>query len=167
MSPEMLEDIRLDYITTDISIRDLAEKYGMSKSSLDRLIKKQAWNLERKAIETVAVKKAHKKTPVAGGTGGTKELEVGDKIGGTTVGQLIDHYARRKELLYATTDDLLTLVREMLKTSTAMAPRDLQAMSSTLMNIKQLHDIKPETVDEDSSGTVEIRLTGELEDWAG
>lgn len=159
MTASELENLRCDYITSAFSVRQLAQKYGMSKSALDRLVKKQGWNIERKAIEDAATEIAHESTPF--------EFEEDGTEFGTVSGQMRDNLARRKELLYSTADELLKLTRAMLKTSTAMAPRDLQAMSSTLMNIKQIHDIRPDVGDEDSSGTVEIRLSGELEDWAG
>lgn len=159
MTASELENLRCDYITSAFSVRQLAQKYGMSKSALDRLVKKQGWNIERKAIEDAATEIAHESTPF--------EFEEDGTEFGTVSGQMRDNLARRKELLYSTADELLKLTRAMLKTSTAMAPRDLQAMSSTLMNIKQIHDIRPDVGDEDSGGTVEIRLSGELEDWAG
>lgn len=159
MTASELENLRCDYITSAFSVRQLAQKYGMSKSALDRLVKKQGWNIERKAIEDAATEIAHESTPF--------EFEEDGTTLGTVSGQMRDNLARRKELLYSTADELLKLTRAMLKTSTAMAPRDLQAMSSTLMNIKQLHDIRPDMGDEDSGGAVEVRLTGELEDWAG
>lgn len=154
-----LENLRCDYITSAFSVRQLAQKYGMSKSALDRLVKKQGWNIERKAIEDAATEIAHESTPFEFEEDGT-EL-------GTVSGQMRDNLARRKELLYSTADELLKLTRAMLRTSTAMAPRDLQAMSSTLMNIKQLHDIKPETEDESKAKSVEVKLEGPLDEWAG
>ena len=159
MTASELENLRCDYITSAFSLRQLAQKYGMSKSALDRLVKKQGWNIERKAIEDAATEIAHESTPFEFEDDGT-EL-------GTVSGQMRDNLARRKELLYSTADELLKLTRAMLRTSTAMAPRDLQAMSSTLMNIKQLHDIKPETEDESKAKSVEVKLEGPLNEWAG
>lgn len=159
MTASELENLRCDYITSAFSLRQLAQKYGMSKSALDRLVKKQGWNIERKAIEDAATEIAHESTPFAFEEDGT-EL-------GTVSGQMRDNLVRRKELLYSTADELLKLTRAMLKTSTAMAPRDLQAMSSTLMNIKQIHDIRPETEDESKAKSIEVKLEGPLDEWAG
>ena len=159
MTASELENLRCDYITSAFSVRQLAQKYGMSKSALDRLVKKQGWNIERKAIEDAATEIAHESTPIEFEEDGT-EL-------GTVSGQMRDNLARRKELLYSTADELLKLTRAMLKTSTAMAPRDLQAMSSTLMNIKQIHDIRPETEDESKAKSIEVKLEGPLDEWAG
>ena len=159
MTASELENLRCDYITSAFSVRQLAQKYGMSKSALDRLVKKQGWNIERKAIEDAATEIAHESTPIEFEEDGT-EL-------GTVSGQMRDNLARRKELLYSTADELLKLTRAMLKTSTAMAPRDLQAMSSTLMNITQIHDIRPETEDESKAKNIEVKLEGPLDEWAG
>lgn len=39
--------VRLDYITTDMSLQQLANKYGTTKTSIHRHIKSGAWELER------------------------------------------------------------------------------------------------------------------------
>lgn len=159
ISETLQETIHFEYISTDISIRQLATKYGVSKAVLERMIKKGGWSVEKKAMLETAQRTARKRMAEAEKTA-RQQAE-------TKIGQYVGALADRAERVYSATDKLLALVDRMLENAEAMAPRDLQAMSSTLMNIKQLHDIKPETVDEDSSGTVEIRLSGELEDWAG
>lgn len=148
ISETLQETIHFEYISTDISIRQLSAKYGVSKSVLERMIKKGGWTIEKKNLIETAQRTARVQTE-------------------TKTGQYLNCLTERAERVYSATDKLLALVDRMLENAEAMAPRDLQAMSSTLMNIKQLHDIKPETGDEDSSGTVEIRLSAELEDWAG
>jgi hypothetical protein len=148
VSETLQETIHFEYISTDISIRQLSAKYGVSKSVLERMIKKGGWTIEKKNLIETAQRTARVQTE-------------------TKTGQYLNCLTERAERVYSATDKLLALVDRMLENAEAMAPRDLQAMSSTLMNIKQLHDIKPETGDEDSGGTVEVRLSGELEDWAG
>lgn len=148
ISENLQETIHFEYISTDISIRQLAAKYDISKSVLERMIKKGGWTIEKKNLIETAQRTARVQTE-------------------TKTGQYLNCLTDRAERVYSATDKLLALVDRMLENAEAMAPRDLQAMSSTLMNIKQLHDIKPDVGDEDSSGTVEIRLSGELEDWAG
>ena len=41
------EAVRQDYITTDMSLQQLANKYGTTKTSIHRHIKSGAWELER------------------------------------------------------------------------------------------------------------------------
>lgn len=148
VSETLQETIHFEYISTDISIRQLAAKYGISKAVLERMIKKGGWSLEKKNLVETAQRTARRQTE-------------------TKTGQYLNCLTERAERVYSATDKLLSLVDRMLENAEAMAPRDLQAMSSTLMNIKQLHDIRPDMGDEDSGGAVEVRLTSELEEWAG
>lgn len=166
ISETLQETIHFEYISTDISIRQLSAKYGVSKAVLERMIKKGGWSVEKKAMLETAQRAARKRMAEAEETA-RQQTKTARQQAETKIGQYVSALADRAERVYSATDKLLALVDRMLENAEAMAPRDLQAMSSTLMNIKQLHDIKPETVDEDSSGTVEIHLTGELEDWAG
>lgn len=145
ISESLQETIHFEYISTDISIRQLAAKYGISKAVLERMIKKGGWSIEKRELSKTAYETAQRQTE-------------------TKVGQYVDALTGRAERVYSATDKLLALVDSMLENADAMAPRDLQAMSSTLMNIKQLHDIRPA---EETSKSVTIRLEGALDDWAG
>lgn len=174
MTTDDLDALRNDYITTSMTIRQLADKYGMSKSALDRLVKKRGWNLERKAIEAAAVEMAqeHAKLEAIESVEDSGEetarpfvMDWDGTIGTSTAGQIRDALAKRRELIYLTTDELLRLTRTMLKGAKAMSPRDLQAMSSTLMNIKQLHDIRPEEEDK-ADASINVHMTGDVSSWA-
>lgn len=148
VSEALQETIHFEYISTDISIRQLAAKYGISKAVLERMIKKGGWSLEKKNLVETAQRTARRQTE-------------------TKTGQYLNCLTERAERVYSATDKLLSLVDRMLENAEAMAPRDLQAMSSTLMNIKQLHDIRPEAEDESKARSVEVKLNGPLDEWAG
>lgn len=148
VSEALQETIHFEYISTDISIRQLAAKYGISKAVLERMIKKGGWSLEKKNLVETAQRTARRQTE-------------------TKTGQYLNCLTERAERVYSATDKLLSLVDRMLENAEAMAPRDLQAMSSTLMNIKQLHDIRPETEDESKAKSIEVKLEGPLDEWAG
>ena len=165
-----LELIRYDYLTTSMSLSELAKKYGMTKSSMNRLVKKYEWDIERKQLGIKVERKA-KAAPVKSEAkrSNKNETERNDKseTTETAIEAFITAEAQRREAIYKATDRLLSLADRMLENAEAMAPRDLQAMSSTLMNIKQLHDIKPETEDESKAKSVEVKLEGPLDEWAG
>lgn len=166
---DRLEAIRYDYLTNRMSLSQLAQKYGMHKSSVNRLVKKYDWDTEKKLLEGKVVEAAKKKA-------NERETEKRETVKRETpvpreemvvaLNEYIDKEAERRAAIYAATDLLLSQVHRMLiEAEGAMAPRDLQAMSSTLMNIKQIQDIKPE--EDAGSKCVTIRLEGALDEWAG
>lgn len=148
MTEELREAIHFEYISTDVSIRQLAAKYGVGKSVIERMIKKGGWSVEKKTLHETAQRTARGQTEAK-------------------TRQYVSRLTERAEAIYSATDKLLALVDMMLATAEAMAPRDLQAMSSTLLNIKQLHDIKPEVEEEGKSNEVKVVFEGNFEDWAG
>ena len=52
------EKIKIEYITTDISYRKLAEKYGVSPSSVAKRMKNEKWSEKRKQTKRKSVAKA-------------------------------------------------------------------------------------------------------------
>ena len=165
-----LELIRYDYLTTTMSLSELAKKYGMTKSSMNRLVKKYEWDIERKQLGIKVERKAKAASAKSEAKRSNKnETERNDKseTTETAIEEFITAEAQRREAIYKATDRLLSLADRMLENAEAMAPRDLQAMSSTLMNIKQLHDIRPEAEDDSKAKSVEVRLNGPLDEWAG
>ncbi|MBE5852896.1 MAG: hypothetical protein E7299_08145 [Lachnospiraceae bacterium] len=52
------EKIKIEYITTDISYRKLAEKYGVSPSSVAKRMKNEKWTEKRKQTKGKSVAKA-------------------------------------------------------------------------------------------------------------
>lgn len=48
--------VRQDYITTDMSLQQLANKYGTTKTSIHRHIKSGAWELERAEHRSVTLR---------------------------------------------------------------------------------------------------------------
>ena len=166
---DRLEAIHFDYLTNRMSLSQLAQKYGMHKSSVNRLVKKYDWDTEKKLLEGKVVEAAKKKAneretvkreTVKRETPGPRDEE------GEALNEDIDKEAERRAAIYDASDLLLTQVCKMLEEAGgAMAPRDLQAMSSTLMNIKQIQDIKPE--EDGGSKGVRVTLEGQLDDWAG
>lgn len=167
---DRLEAIHFDYLTNRMSLSQLAQKYGMHKSSVNRLVKKYDWDTEKKLLEGKVVEAAKKKanereTEKKRETAERETPEPREEVV-VALNEYIDKEAERRAAIYDASDLLLTQVCKMLEEAGgAMAPRDLQAMSSTLMNIKQIQDIKPE--EDGGSKGVRVTLEGQLDEWAG
>ena len=107
-----------DYILTGASFRDLAEKYGVSKSSIAKKCKTGGWVDKRGQF----VDKVDKDVLVA-----TKEVAV-----------------NRAMAICESADKLLVKVNQLLDLDDALSPRDLKSLSSTLLDLKMIHGIKTE-----------------------
>lgn len=137
------EAIHREYVTTDISTRALARKHGVAASTINRWIAREGWTIEKKAYLLEAAKRA-------------KDEIARDQ------GQ--EHYvaalAQRAKRIYCSADLLLDKVDQLLELEDALAPRDLKSISSTLLDIKMIHDIGPQ--DDGDSKSVVVRLAGDL-----
>lgn len=164
-----LEMVRYDYLTMSMSLSQLAEKYGTTKSSMNRLVKKFGWDVEKRMLYTQIEHKA--RTPAKKKPSETKiesettTEENRNDFGETGLMRFIEEEAERRGKVYDATDRLLELVNRMLENAEAMAPRDLQSMSTTLMNIKQLHDIRPPEEDK-ANASINVHMTGDVSSWA-
>lgn len=74
------EQIKTEYITTDISQRNLAEKYGIARSTLQFRANKEKWFDLRQKSKAKAVKKAVQKAETKQANVLAKELTLLDKL---------------------------------------------------------------------------------------
>lgn len=58
VTEEMWEQLRLEYISTDISLRGLAKKYGITFSKVQRNSQKGGWIKSKNGIESVVNQKS-------------------------------------------------------------------------------------------------------------
>ena len=130
--------IMQDYILTGASFRDLAEKYGVSKSSIAKKCKTGGWVDKRGQF----VDKVDKDVLVA-----TKEVAV-----------------NRAMAICESADKLLVKVNQILELEDALSPRDLKSISSTLLDLKMIHGIKDEETS-DVSKDINIVMSQELEEY--
>ena len=130
--------IMQDYILTGASFRDLAEKYGVSKSSIAKKCKTGGWVDKRGQF----VDKVDKDVLVA-----TKEVAV-----------------NRAMAICESADKLLVKVNQLLDLDDALSPRDLKSLSSTLLDLKMIHGIKDEETS-DVSKDINIVMSQELEEY--
>lgn len=138
------EAIHLEYISTDLSLRVLAKKHNMSVSTLQLWKKDGHWDVERKAMLAAATERA------------AENLS-------TAKAQALDSLAERQEKTLAAADKLLAKVYQLLDLDDALAPRDLKSISSTLLDIKMLTDVRDDGGDKEP---VIIRFVGGADDYA-
>lgn len=138
------EAIHLEYISTDLSLRVLAKKHNMSVSTLQLWKNNGHWDVERKAMLAAATEKA------------AENLS-------TAKAQALDSLTSRQEKTLAAADKLLAKVYQLLELEDALAPRDLKSISSTLLDIKMLTDVRDDVGDKEP---VTIRFAGNADDYA-
>ena len=138
------EAIHLEYISTDLSLRVLAKKHNMSVSTLQLWKNNGHWDVERKAMLAAATERA------------AENLS-------TAKAQALDTLTSRQEKTLAAADKLLAKVYQLLELEDALAPRDLKSISSTLLDIKMLTDVRDDVGDKEP---VTIRFAGNADDYA-
>lgn len=138
------EAIHLEYISTDLSLRVLAKKHNMSVSTLQLWKNNGHWDVERKAMLAAATERA------------AENLS-------TAKAQALDSLTSRQEKTLAAADKLLAKVYQLLELEDALAPRDLKSISSTLLDIKMLSDVRDDVGDKEP---VTIRFAGNADDYA-
>ena len=74
------DEIKLEYVTSDVSYRDLADKFGVSFSSLSKMAVKGKWAKERKKHRKKVVTKAEQKIVVKKAKELAKEIEIAEAI---------------------------------------------------------------------------------------
>ena len=74
------DEIKLEYVTSDVSYRDLADKFGVSFSSLSKMAVKDKWAKERKKHRKKVVTKAEQKIVVKKAKELAKEIEIAEAI---------------------------------------------------------------------------------------
>ncbi|MGN1027590.1 MAG: hypothetical protein ACI4P4_14455 [Faecousia sp.] len=138
------EAIHLEYISTDLSLRVLAKKHNMSVSTLQLWKNNGHWDVERKAMLAAATERA------------AENLS-------TAKAQALDSLTSRQEKTLAAADKLLAKVYQLLELEDALAPRDLKSISSTLLDIKMLTDVRDDVGEKEP---VTIRFAGNADDYA-
>ncbi len=74
------EEIKLEYVTTDISYRELSEKHGISFSSLSKMAVKGKWSKERNKHRKKVATKVQQKIVVKKAKELAKEIEIAEAI---------------------------------------------------------------------------------------
>jgi len=136
MKQKQWDDIRNEYITTDISYRKLAAKYDIPSGTLMKRAAKEKWNDLRKQRGSKAVAK--------------------------TIEQSSDMAAARAVSLMIATDKVLSAILVDIERVKALGtPYNWKQITGALKDIKDI-----QTMPEDKAQDIVIRLETELEDWS-
>lgn len=131
--------IKREYVTTNTSYTILSQKHGIPRSTIAKQGKVKGWADARKEyVDGLATKVA-------------QEVEK-DTIA-------------RALAIYRSADKLLDKVNQLLDLEDALSPRDLKSLSSTLMDLKMIHNIKDESEEQKhaSEDVTVVRFVGN--DW--
>lgn len=142
------EAIHQDYIRSDMSLRAFAKKHHLSLSTLHGWKTEGLWDAEKKEFLNKSAEIARKRADI--------KLE-----------QQMNGVIDRMEMVLEASDKLLLKVNQLLDLEgDPLAPRDLKAISSVLVDVQTLHSNAGK--DEDKADeAVLIRLAGAVDDWAG
>lgn len=136
MEPIDWASLKTEYITTDISQRDLAEKYGVNFVTVNRHSRAEGWMEAREKYANDVYKRCLQKAE----------------------NKAVDKYAR----FLNSVDKLQAKIDQLLELEDALSPRDLKSLSSALMDAKELYGFKEEEKPEDDNKIV-VEWVGE--DW--
>lgn len=136
-----LEQIRIEYVAGR-SLRDIAGEYNVSKSAVAKWAKKYGWpKLQSIQRKTASLERRY----------GMDSMDV------DTEADTEDYQMMRK-----TCNMVLLKVYALLDLEEALAPRDLKAITSLLVDIKSLMDIlSPREAAEQAARLLQLQIAGE------
>lgn len=141
ISPEIRERVHQDYITTDLSLRGVAKKHGLSFSTVTRWASEELWSQEKDRLILEAEKKLR------------SALD-------TQTNRYTGLMAERRDRIYSSADKLLDKVNMLLELDEPLCPKDLKSISSTLLDLKLIHNIKDES-EQDTDKVIRVVF----DDW--
>lgn len=110
------EKIKAEYITTDISVRDLAQKHGVHYTTIGKKASKEGWQTQRQQQTNTTL---------------TKILQADTE-------QKVD----RATKLYNAADELLNKIVAGISSAGIVTPTAAKNYSDALKNIKEIHMIR-------------------------
>ncbi|MBQ8399558.1 MAG: hypothetical protein IJX08_06255 [Clostridia bacterium] len=152
------QQVRAEYITTDTSYRKLAEKYGVSYTTVGERARNEGWAKEREQYQTKTLSK--------------------------TLNKLSAERARRTARLFAVTDKLLLKVEKAVDSldDDQIDTQAFRQIAASLKDIKDIQMIKSEAdmreqeariknlqrqaVAEEASKEINVTMEGDLEQYS-
>ena len=133
------EKIKAEYITTDISVRDLAQKHGVHYTTIGKKASKEGWQTQRQQQTNTTL---------------TKILQADTE-------QKVD----RATKLYNAADELLNKIVAGISSAGIVTPTAAKNYSDALRNIKDIHMIRSaEDVEEQKARIEKLRKEAEKSD---
>ena len=146
--------VREDYVN-GLTVRKLAEKYGVPKSTIGRWVQQYGWVREAVKIEKGLPKERDKVRDMShdGTSDGTKHEEA------------VKAWKDDWEQLRDYTMKLLSKADQLLELDDALAPRDLKSLSSMLLDVRTLlNTLSPREEEEQRMRLAALRKQAEAED---
>ena len=126
------EKIKAEYITTDISVRDLAQKHGVHYTTIGKKASKEGWQTQRQQQTNTTL---------------TKILQADTE-------QKVD----RATKLYNAADELLNKIVAGISSAGIVTPTAAKNYSDALKNIKEIHMIRSaEDIEEQKARIEKLR----------
>jgi DNA-binding Xre family transcriptional regulator len=151
--------IKTEYITGNISLRDLAEKHGISYSTLSKMAWKEEWNEIRNQKG--------------------KELE--SRTLEKTIEKESTKLSNNNDDFYRIVNKLFRRAEEYIENNPTWTPNSLKEMATTMRYLKECKGIKSdvdlkeqearikkleaETNGENRDSTITVEIKGNAEDW--
>lgn len=133
------EKIKAEYITTDISVRDLAQKHGVHYTTIGKKASKEGWQELRQQQTNTTL---------------TKILTA-----------VSDQKVDRATKLYDATDELLDKIVAGISSVAVVSPTAAKNYSDALKNIKEIHMIRSaEDVEEQKARIAKLQKEAEKQD---
>lgn len=150
--------IETEYVTTDISHRDLAAKHGIGRSRLSQYASKEKWSEKRDQHRAKTVAKAVNAV-------GTKQANMAAKLYGVG-GLLLD----RVKLLLEDSPELLADTSAMKDVSVVLKNlKDLMSVKSDADMREQearIEKLRKEAMVEKENNEVKVTILGDLEEYS-
>lgn len=141
ISPQKKGKIHNEYITTDCSLRYLAKKHKVAFSTISKWCREEFWTQDRQQLKN-AVEEETKNNS------------------GTDIEQYKKLMAERASRIYSSADRLLDKINMLLDLDEPLCPKDLKSISSTLLDLKLIHNIKDES-EQDTDKVIRVVF----DDW--
>ena len=152
------QTIETEYVTTDISHRQLAEKYGIGRSRLSQYASKEKWSEKRDQHRTKTVSKAVNAI-------GTKQANMAAKLYGVG-GLLLD----RVKSILEDNPEILADTSSMKDVSVVLKNiKDLLMVKSDADMREQearIEKLRKEAMVEKENNEVKVTIVGELEEYS-
>lgn len=127
ISEELIQRMKAEYMSSDISITALCKKYGVAKTSMLRITRKECWQTLRDQLH--------------GPEGPKPDHDVGPALA-----PVIETMEQRAQLIADLTAKASAKVQQLLDLDEPLSPRDLKSITSAIADIKMLTGVK--TADE-------------------
>lgn len=158
------ENIKTEYITSDISQRKLAEKYGVPYSTLRDRARKGAWFKDRKKSRQKVVSKSVQKVEAKQIRIATKELTLLDKIEQHLDRAISDvdqfnRYIIQEQIGHGQTETI----------EQVYSKADMRALKDAMQVLTMVEKMKQERIDRANNaaaGNMSVRFSDDSSEWS-